>query len=386
MASSPRITDTIPRASIEQVLDGLSHLSASGGVSTFDGVRLHLLKSSKRRAPANATALWTVARDVLTELEKLQLAKVGILPRRLSDVDRLRGTPCQITADGTALAVLASEKVGRAFDSLLLRWLSDHSYFRALVRRLLRGSIYVPDVTNLGQLGLRAGECWTTESSVHVIENCLSRLQRAGGDAAILATFKVRLEAELRERHDQLVLAEGDAKRLIDLVQDSVIIPSLLEAESLPFDPVTFYQMLKCGSEFLCLGWAASHPLFTGRVVFSTCDFKPDLATNPNASVHEVVHHGVSFAGEAFPNALRTAYSMVAGPTSGYANAHSVRAVVCSELRVPAVVFARCLESVVAAGPASGITVYTELPFEPPPPGEDYIVLNKRRVGKLKII
>src|SRR5271168_2465183 len=99
-------TDTIPRASIDQILGGLRFLAKEDGRTTFDAVRVHFLAASRRRAPNTATAMWTVARDVLTELEKLKLATVGVLPRKLSDVQRLRETPCEISEAGFEMAQL----------------------------------------------------------------------------------------------------------------------------------------------------------------------------------------------------------------------------------------------------------------------------------------
>jgi hypothetical protein len=32
------------------------------------------------------------------------------------------------------------------------------------------------------------------------------------------------------------------------------------------------------------------------------------------------------------------------------------------------------------------MSVYTELPFEPPPQGENYVEVNRRRIGRVKLI
>jgi hypothetical protein len=116
LAAAPVLTDTIPRASIDQILSGLRLIDAEGGRSTFERVRIHLLAASRRKAPNTATAMWTVARDVLSELEKLGLATAGFLPRRLSDIERLRETPCEISTNEFEMARLYAENSGRAYD------------------------------------------------------------------------------------------------------------------------------------------------------------------------------------------------------------------------------------------------------------------------------
>ena len=142
-----KITDTIPRAAIVQVLKALSHL-ASRGKSTFDDVRRFLCAQSGRRAPASETALWTVTRDILAEFQRLDYATIAILPRRRSDVGRLGKSPCEITDQGQQLAQLFITKSGQAYDSLLLTWIGVHPYFRRFIVRILDGPLYVPDVTS----------------------------------------------------------------------------------------------------------------------------------------------------------------------------------------------------------------------------------------------
>jgi hypothetical protein len=103
------------------------------------------------------------------------------------------------------------------------------------------------------------------------------------------------------------------------------------------------------------------------------CEYDVPLHSQPDAHVSQIVHHGVSYAETLFPTAVRSAYIAAAGAASGYVSAYTVRAIVCVELRIPLAVFARSLESLIAVGPLSEITVYTELPFEPPPQGESYV-------------
>lgn len=364
---------------------GLQHLAAKGGQSTYDAVRAALLASGKRRAPSSRTALWTVARDILAEMARLKLATVGALPRKLSDFERLRETPCELTAEGQRLAALFTEKAGQAYDTLLLRWLAEHPYFRLVALRLDRGPLYVPDLTNLGQLGLDGNKPRSVASmTTDLISNCSARLEAVEWPAPKLAQFTQSMERRFSEQANTLAAPGTDAKRLIDLVQDTIVIPSLLEAESLPFDAVTFSQILKCAQEFLCAAWTASHPQFAGRILFPTCEFNPPL--DHDRPPTQVIHHGVTYAGPRFEEALRRAYSQTVGSNASYASAYAMRAVVCVELRMPLAVFSRCLEALIGAGTNSGMTVYTELPFEPPPQGEGYIEVSKRRVGRLKIV
>jgi hypothetical protein len=86
-----------------------------------------------------------------------------------------------------------------------------------------------------------------------------------------------------------------------------------------------------------------------------------------------------------FAKAIREAYIAAAGTTSAYVSAYVIRAIVCVDLRIPLAVFARSLESLISTGPQAELTVYTELPFEPPPQGENYVEVGKRRIGRLKL-
>jgi hypothetical protein len=331
--------------------------------------------------------MWTVARDVLAELEKLKLVTVGVLPRKLSDVHRLQETPCEILPAGAEMAQLNAEKAGRAYDALLIRWLAEHPYFHKLVVRLAESPLFVPDVTNMGQLGLDTvkGKAIPVISA-NLVNNCSSRLQGAGWTQDKLAVLRSGIERRVRDLAEVLGAADLDAKRLIDVVQDNVVLPSLLEAEDLPFDPVTFQHMLKCAQEFFCAAWTTSHPRFTGRVAFATSEYDVPLHNDPEAHVSQVVHHGVSYAEPLFAKAIREAYIAAAGATSAYVSAYTIRAIVCVELRIPIVVFARSLESLISTGPQAELTVYTELPFEPPPQGENYVEVGNRRIGRLKLI
>jgi hypothetical protein len=386
-ADGQNVTDTIPRASIEQILDGLRFLAGHGDGATFDAVRIHLIASSNRKAPNTTTAMWTVARDVLTELTKLKLASTGVLPRKLSDVARLRETPVRVSPLGIDMARLSSERTGRAYDSLLISWLTEHPYFRHFLIRLQESPLYVPDVTNIGQLGLDAVKGRVVPAiAANLLTTCISRLEGVGWTSEKIATLRLGIERRTRELRAALEATDIDAKRLIDLVQDSIVLPAFLEAECLPFDPVTFQQLLKCGQEFLCAGWTASHPHFSGRVVFPTCEYDVPLTRVPDVCVTQIVHHGVSYAEPLFTEAIRNAYIAVAGGSSGYVSAYAVRAVVCIHLRTPLAVFARCLESLISAGPQADLSIYTELPFAPAPQGEDYVEVNRRRIGRLKII
>ena len=152
-----KTTDTIPRASIAQILGTIGHLT-SVEKSDFDAVRRFLYSLSGRRTPASQTALWTVARDVLTELQRLGLATVGTLPRRRPDIDRFRESPCEITPVGADLAHVHTAKSGQAYDTLLLAWLNSHPYFRELISHILASRLYVPDVTSAVQVGGRGGK------------------------------------------------------------------------------------------------------------------------------------------------------------------------------------------------------------------------------------
>ena len=98
-----------------------------------------------------------------------------------------------------------------------------------------------------------------------------------------------------------------------------------------------------------------------------------------------MAHHGKPFAAPLFVDALRKAYARAASRPEAYADAYAVRALVCVALQIQPKVFAACLGELIAAGETSGLTIYTELPFDPPPPGEDYVEIGRNRIGLLKL-
>jgi hypothetical protein len=376
-----KTTDTIPRASIAQILGTLGHL-ATVEKADFESVRRFLYSSSGRRVPASQTALWTVARDVLTELQRLGLAKVGALPRRRPDIDRLRESPCEITDAGADLAHVHIAKSGQAYDTLVLAWLNSHPYFRELISHILASRLYVPDVTSAAQVGDNRA---VDELSSFVLRDCLDRLASVDFAPSKIATFEQSVHRRVADIGKYLASPDIDSKKLVDLVQDSVVIPAFLEAEQLAFDPVTFQHLLKITGEFYAAAATTSHPKFNGRVVFSTCDFTPNPAEDSVGTIQSVQHHGTAFARARFAASLAAAYIQVAGTSGGYADAYVLRAIVCVELRVQPPVFATCLKEVISAGDDADPIIYTELPFTPPPQGEAYVEVGGRRIGRLKI-
>jgi len=377
----PKITDTIPRASVEQILGTLGHL-APLGKSNFEAIRRFLYSQSGRRSPASTSALWTVARDVLTELQRLSLAVVGVLPRRRSDIDRLRESPCEITPAGKELATVFATKRGVAYDNLLMAWLESHPYFRGLIARLAASPLHVPDITSAAQVGTSRS---ADEITAHVLRNCEDRLAGVAFAPSKLSVFREAVRRRVNDASPQLASSDLDSKKLVDLIQDSVVIPSFLESEQLPFDGVTFHHLLKIAGEFFAAASTTSHPNFSGRIVFSTCDFIPNIAAGTAAKIVAVQHHGGAFARPQFAEALTAAYTQVAASSGGYADAYKVRAFVCVELRIQPPVFASCLKDIMSAGEPAGPIIYTELPFAPPPQGEDYVEVSQRRIGKLMI-
>ena len=120
-------------------------------------------------------------------------------------------------------------------------------------------------------------------------------------------------------------------------------------------------------------------------MLFSTCDFVPDPIPERESPVTGVAHHGIAYASPKFIQALVSAYDRAVGASAGYADAYALRAMVCLELRIQPPVFAACLDNVIAAGSSGNLVVYTELPFAPPPAGEAYVEVGRRRIGRLKL-
>jgi len=330
--------------------------------------------------------MWTVARDVISDLQRLGLMQAGILPRKQSVAHRYADTPCQSTDLGLNLAQLHKESPGRAFDRLLLLWANKHQYFRVLIARLRESPIFVPDVTSVTQVGASPVDSSKPAGvAERIAANCLNRLGTARFEERKRQVFTKTVHERMQHVCKTLALGELDAKRWVDNVQDKVVIPAFLAAEGLPFDAVTFQNLLKAAKDFLAASWTTAHPDHALRVIFSTCEFEPAITADPAGEVTEIIHHGRSYASERFRPSLVKAYERLAGSGSSYVNAYVVRAIVCVDLQIHPQVFAVCLKQLIDEGPASRLAIYTELPFDPPPQGEDYLQLDQNRIGLIKI-
>jgi hypothetical protein len=379
MDTEQKQTDSIPRAALTQVFRVLAYLAGEDESSTFDQVRQYLLKKSARPGPASKVAMWTVARDVLVELQKLGLLEAGVLPRTQSLAEKNADAPCKLTEAGRSLAVLYKENQGRAYDQMLLAWLNQHLYFRSFIARLHQAPLYVPDITSAKQLG--SGRDGSVAERVTSI--CLKRLEPTGFPGEKADAFRRGVEDRVRELTTNTNLSELDAKKWVDAIQDRVVLPAFLQAEQLSFDAVTFQHVLNAAKFFLAASWTNSHPEVQARAIFPTCSLTPDVAGNE--PITAVGHHGKSFARDRFVEALRAAYARIEKSPGGYANAYQVRALVCIGLKIQPKVFALCLRDLIVAGPTPELTIYTDLPFDPPPAGEDYIEVERDRIGLLKL-
>jgi hypothetical protein len=380
MDTEQKQTDSIPRAALAQVFGVVVYLAASDESSTFDQVRLFLLKKSARAAPASRVAMWTVARDVLVELQKLGYLEAGVLPRTQSLAERNGDTPCRLTDAGRAMVEVYKEDQGRAYDQMLLAWLNQHPYFRTFIARLHQSPLYIPDVTSAKQIG--SGR--DANVAERVASACLKRLEPTGFPATKADVFRQGVEERFRDLSANTALSELDAKKWVDAIQDRVALPAFLQSEQLPFDAVTFQHVLNAAKHFFAASWTTSHPEFQVRIVYPTSDFTPEVSgSDPIAAVR---HHGKSFAKEKFVEALKSAYSRTAKSPGAYANAYEVRALVCIGLQIQPRVFAACLRDLIVAGPTQDLTIYTELPFDPPPPGEEYVEVDRNRIGLLKLV
>jgi hypothetical protein len=385
MNKDQKITDSIPRAAVLQILQVLGRLASVGGKSTFEEVRQFLVRRSQRAAPSSRSAMYTVARDVLLDLQRLELIQAGILPRTQSKLETLSDAPVELTDAGRELAEVYKASSGRAFDQLLLAWIRQHPYFRVFLIRLHKEPMFVPDITSVKQLGSEArADEGLDPLARRIADHCLKRLSAASFPAPKAEAFTKAVGERVQDL-GRAVLSGLDAKKWVDTLQDRVVIPALLTAEELPFtDAVTLQHVLKAAKDFFAASWTSAHPDFPLRVIYQTCEFLPPLSDDQTA-VTEVVHHGKSFTAPNFVAALRSAYDRLANPPGSYADAYALRALVCFRLRVQPRVFAACLSDVLAAGPRPELTIYTELPFDPPPPGEDYLEIDNNRIGLLKL-
>jgi len=386
MLDNDAIKDSIPRIRIDQLFDSLHLIALSKSTCTFNEVRRSLHRSSKRQAPPSREVMWTVARDVLTDLNRLRLITVGPLPRKRSEVERLQETPCKATEKGTELARLYKESRARAFDAMLLSWMDNHPYFRAFTIRLLSSPMYIPDITSIKQLGQNLKFPLDPDMlAKRIIESCTTRLQAINFPADKFVIFSEIVNGQIEYLNRVSSMRDIDVKRIVDTVEDNIVVPAILKSEGLFLDSVTFQHLMSCSQDFFSAAITSSHPDFPGRVLFSTCDFMPDPLINPDTSISDVTHHGQSYVSDQFAMSLISAYKKLSGSLQTYIDIYPLRALVCTDLKIQPLVFSLCLEKIIEVGQESGMSIYTELPFTPPPQGESYVQVRGHRIGLLKL-
>jgi hypothetical protein len=385
VAADKKLTDTLPRASIQQILAVL-RLIAGSSKTTFEDVRLALIRLSARRAPASQDAKWTTARDVVGELQRLGYLVETAFPRQKNVLNRLRHAAIAATDEGRKLADFYDKNRSHAFDEFLRVWLRQHRYFRAFLARLLQSPLYVPDITSIKDLnGRRFGKESIEVVARRVAEVCSARLDAVSVSDDIRNNFSEGVLDRFDVAASELSLTALDAKALVDAIEDRVVVPALLAAEGLPFDPVTFQHLVKASQDFFVASWTSSHPDFPGRIVFSTCDVNPaPHIDDVTQQQYGIIHHGKSYAAGEFEAALDQGYQRLAGGARSYVDAYQLRAVVCVRLGIQPAVFAACLEQLLQNRRPSLPAIYTEIPFEPPPKGEPYVEVGNNRVGRLK--
>jgi hypothetical protein len=383
MNAGQHVTDTIPRARLRQILDALAAVSMMGGC-TFDEVRGFLSRRSKTTS-LTPFAMATVARDVLSDLNRLQLVHIGPIPRKRSELEQRKHAKCEITDDGAKLAELYRATPGQAFDRLLLSWINEHPYFRLFILRVMQSPLFIPTVTSVKQFDRKLlANSNSSEIIQQIAANCVNRLIRASTPAAKISAFKEFFQEKMNELwHHRL--SELDAKTLIDAIENRAVLPALLKAENLPFDAVTFERLLWAARDFLCAASISSHPDFSGNVVFATSCFKPDLLANPDAPAVSVTHRGYTFTRETFQERFTEAYRSVAGQSRAFIDIYALRAIVCLSLKIQPKVFNKCLESLANDSARSHQTIFFELPFKPPPKGELYVQVGNQRIGQVNI-
>jgi hypothetical protein len=388
MVAASANTDTLPRASVQQILGALRFIARSK-TATFEQVRAAIVRFAARRSPASADAKWTTARDVLAELQRLGYVSGGPIPRQKNVLARFRESLFEVTPEGLKMATSYESGPSQAFDELLHVWLRYHSYFRAFIGRVSTGPLHIPDITSVKDVNGHSIEKASSEvMAAKVAEKCSSRLRSAGVASEIRNAFTKEVLDRFAALVSEVSLASLDAKALVDAVEDRVVVPSLLTAEALPFDPVTLQHLIKASQDFFLASWTSSHPDFAGRIVFSTCDLDPSPRADAAAPTYAIVHHGKTYAWPLFENAVDLGYKKLAeGDRRSYVSAYELRALICVQLRIQPAVFAACLEQLLQTRRPKEAAIYTEIPFEPPPKGEPYVEIgkNRTRVGRLKI-
>jgi hypothetical protein len=338
MVSERQTTDTVPRITARDlflILRTFEQVSES----TMENVRLRLCHD--RRMKRRGTFLWSTARDILGELDRLGYVSDVPSPKTARQFEEMAVAPVHITEEGKSLLSKFEEDKGDAYDTLFKRMYERHPYLQSLALLLQRERLFAPIISSMKE---HVSDRYTSTSLLaedvanHAfdIENFLGRLsgriQRQPGEEE---TREIREGVAALVREAALSAAQEElasfAKNFMEKL-NHIVIPALFRKSGIAFDYRTHRTLWSLGEEFRLWCITRSHPDYDGLLVYSTAriQFTQDNLAIANFNFDS----GLAALREDFMRRLYESYQMLQAKRDvTFVPAWELRSVFCVENR-----------------------------------------------------
>jgi hypothetical protein len=386
--AAQRETDTILRLGARDLVVTLHMFSGNRESTTFENIRLRLCLDRKHRRKGDY--LWSTAVDVVTELRKLGLVDMSVVPRDRKQYEHAKDATVTVTTEGLSLVRLLQDDIGAAYDKLFVLLYNAHPYLRRLAVALGQQDLLVPVLTSLkDHVAPRYASASVlvdeVSKGIFEFEPLLGNLEKRM-DRALESSESHEIEEGIQQIVDQAgVAATTDdpssfAKKFLDRLNNAVV-PVLLHRYGMDFDYRTHRTLWQLGRDFQVWWATSSHPGYPGTLIFSTAHLQ---MSDTGEALKEIVYPAsLSVVRQGFMEKLYNAYlthSRLVGNT--YVPTWELRAIFCHEQRCQPVAFNKLLEEHYKGVPPYSIHLEIE---RTKPRHEETLMVGKRRIGTIRV-
>jgi len=325
--------DTIPRLNdIQYLLEGLKILLEG---ATFDKVRKAIISISKNRTYRDDSitrtgysaakrlrvvddfTYWANAKDVLSELMRLKLAKDTVVPRKRKYVEIYRNAKYELTDQGEVLAhVLLKgdlKETVQAKDQIFNRMYQIHPYLRAFIRKLQQGPMFIP----VYRLSTRFERSFIVEKAA-ILQDSTKWLVTEGRKLGLSVNVH-KFEEQVASR----IQMKSDASSLVDLINQHGQ-QAFVEAYGLHFGNITFEHLFRICRQFLIANFTYHVPAHPGLTLYSTAQI---IENDPV----EILRHRISDYEKRVIEEIPQSFTEFRKP---FVPIHELRAIVCFKLAI----------------------------------------------------
>ena len=388
MVSEKLPTDTVPRVAARDLLLILRTFEQSPE-STMENIRLRLCHDRKMKR--RGTFLWSTARDILGELDRLGYVSSAPSPKTSRHFEEVATMPVRISEDGRALLATFANDKGAAYDSLFARLYEQHPYLQAMVAVLQRQRLLAPVISSMKE---HVSERYTSASILAEeigkgtldIEGLLGRLvHRIGRPLSDDETREIQegVADLLRDAAMSAIQEELPkfAKNIMEKL-NHVAIPALFRRDGIGFDYRTHRTLWAIGEEFRVWCVTRSHPDYDGWLVYPTARF--ELSADGKQVSKMIFDSGLAHVREGFLRRLFEAYQQLqALRGSTYVTAWELRAVFCVENRCQRTTFDKVFAEHYAGDDAYRLHLEIQ---RNKPQHEDALRAGDRNIGTVRVI